>query len=397
MIKYLRFGLMFPVLLITLVTLVLGGPWMWTGFLLSLAFMVAGDELLPQDERLLVYERTEWLDALLFCTLPFLALVFLVLVWMVAPDGDPLGLASVVRRWTDWDMQVARERTSWLDIAGGMLSVMLMTGIGGITVAHELMHRNHGAMRAMARLLEVFSFDVPSHTAHIQGHHVLVGLPSDPSTSFRGESAYAFVARAVVTGNMFSWQTEAARLRRLGMRAFNWRNRFLQGHAMSTAMTAAAWWLSGWRGAAAFVGTALLAKCLLELINYIQHYGLVRVEGTPIAMHHSWNSNKCISSYMLCNATRHSSHHMDPQRPFWLTDPLQEAPAMPYGYLTSVLIALVPPLWHRLMAPRLLHWDARYASPDECSLAAGQNRCSGIAPLMASAAAMHATPLERLQ
>ncbi len=164
---------------------------------------------------------------------------------------------------------------------------------------------------------------------------------------------------------------------------FSWRNRFLTGHAMSIGLTFVAYHMSGWRGVGVFIVTALLSKSVLELINYIQHYGLVRLEGTPIAMHHCWNSNKRVSTYLLCNATRHSSHHIDPYQPFWLLKPMPEAPTLPLGYFSSMFVALVPPVWHRLMASRLLNWDDHFASPEERHVAALHNERSGVRRLLA--------------
>jgi alkane 1-monooxygenase len=166
---------------------------------------------------------------------------------------------------------------------------------------------------------------------------------------------------------------------------FSWRNRFLTGHSMSIVLTVVAYHMSGWRGVGVFLVTALLSKSVLELINYIQHYGLVRVEGTPIAMHHCWNSNKRVSTYLLCNATRHSSHHIDPYQPFWLLRPMPEAPTLPLGYFTSIFVALVPPVWHRMMAVRLLKWDHEFATPEERAIAQRHNERSGVRCLQAAA------------
>ncbi|HLX01324.1 MAG TPA: alkane 1-monooxygenase [Trinickia sp.] len=371
MLKYVRYLLMFPLLIVALAGIAAGGSWMWSGLMVSLIVVVGGDAMLSDDPVLPAYSMPELLNGVLFSTLPFIAALFVLLVWMTAPSGDPLGLAHAVRGAAGWDLLAARSRTETGDLAGGVLSVVLLTGIAGINMAHELMHRSSPVMRAMGRLLQVFSFDVPGHIAHLNGHHVLVGTRNDPSTARRGESSWIFLVRAIFTGNVFSWQTERDRLGAQGHAAFSWRNRFLQGHASSMGATAIAWWMSGWRGALTFVVTAVLSKALLELVNYIQHYGLVRVEGTPIEIRHSWNSNKRMSTYLLCNVTRHSWHHVEPALPFWAIRPMPEAPTLRHGYLTSILIALVPWVWHRHMARPLADWDAHHASQAESRLASG--------------------------
>lgn len=386
MLKYIRYCLMFPILLASILGLMAGGPWMWSGLCLCLVLVVGGDELLPEDPTLPSYRYPRLLNVILFSTMPFIALHFLILIWMCAPAGDPFRLAATVREFGDWNLLEARDRSGPQHLLGAVLSTVLMTGVAGINMAHELMHRNHPAMKFMSRLLQVFSYDVPGHISHLNAHHVKVGMHDDPSTGRRGESSYAFVVRAIVAGNLFCWAVETARLRAQGKRPFSWHNRFIQGHALSVAMTAVAWYMSGWRGAVVFVVTALLSKALLELVNYVQHYGLVRAEGAPIAIRHSWNSNKRMSTYLLCNVTRHSYHHVEPALPFWGIEPAPNAPTLRFGYLSSILLALVPALWHRLMAQPLRDWDERHANPEERRIAMECNRRSGVRKLVALAA-----------
>ena len=115
--------------------------------------------------------------------------------------------------------------------------------------------------------------------------------------------------------------------------------------------------------------SALISKILLETINYIEHYGLVRVEGKPVRPRHSWNSNTFISSAFTFNLTRHSAHHEKAHLPYWKLSPYQDAPKMPYGYLTTFFFALLFPwLYRRMMTKKLLDWDQNYASEGEREL-----------------------------
>lgn len=384
MFKYLRYCIMFPLLALSVIGLAMGGPWMWMGLTVSLFVVVVGDELLSADPTLPSYSHPEFLNLFMFCTLPFIAAMFALLIWMCAPSSDPLHLAALVKWLSGWDMLAARDQTRTVHLVGGVLTTVLLTGIGGINMAHEMMHRSHPLMRLWSRTLQVFSFDVPGNIAHLNAHHVRVGLPDDPSTGHRGESAYAFVFRAIVMGNLYGWKVEVARLQRLGKGPLNWQNKFLQGHALSVLATALAYFMSGWIGTVVFVCTAVLSKSLLELVNYIQHYGLVRLEGAAIGIRHSWNSNKRISTYLLCNVTRHSYHHVEPALPFWLIEPAPNAPTLSFGYLTCVLLTLVPPLWHRIMSSKLQEWDAVHATPEERALAQAANLRSGISRLAVS-------------
>ncbi len=136
--------------------------------------------------------------------------------------------------------------------------------------------------------------------------------------------------------------------------------------------------IGGWRGAAFFTACALAGKSLLEIVNYMEHYGMVRNPETPVQPRHSWNTNRRISSWTMFNLTRHSHHHAQGEVPYQDLRPYPDAPMMINGYLTTIIVALVPPVWHRLMTPKVLAWDRDYATSEERKLAAGANARSGI-------------------
>ncbi|EYS81202.1 hypothetical protein CF68_17470 [Cupriavidus sp. SK-4] len=124
--------------------------------------------------------------------------------------------------------------------------------------------------------------------------------------------------------------------------------------------------------------SALLGKALLEVVNYMEHYGMVRDPDTPVLPHHSWNTNKRVSSWAMFNLTRHSHHHAQGEVPFQDLRPFPAAPMMINGYLTTMVIAMIPPLWHKLMTPKVLAWDRDHASAQELELARQANARSGI-------------------
>ena len=138
---------------------------------------------------------------------------------------------------------------------------------------------------------------------------------------------------------------------------------------------------AGWVGLVAFFAASWFGKCYLEAINYIEHYGIVRVPGTPIEPRHSWNCTHRISSWLLFNLPRHSHHHAMGDKPYWELRSYQDAPQMPFGYLTMIYIALIPPLYRKLVHPRLQDWDRRYAVPAEYRLIEAANKASGMADL----------------
>jgi alkane 1-monooxygenase len=147
---------------------------------------------------------------------------------------------------------------------------------------------------------------------------------------------------------------------------------------MSLALVACAYAMGGWRAAAFFCACALWGKALLEIVNYMEHYGMVRDPATPVQPRHSWNTNRRVSSWAMFNLTRHSHHHAQGEAPYHELRPLPDSPMMINGYLTTIVIALVPPLWHALMTPRVLAWDREFATDEERRLAARANARSGV-------------------
>ena len=110
-----------------------------------------------------------------------------------------------------------------------------------------------------------------------------------------------------------------------------------------------------------FLGQAVFAKFVLEIVNYMEHYGLARNSNQKIGPEHSWNTNKRMSTMVLFSLTRHSAHHEKPRRKYWKLDAYVNGPKMPFGYLTTLLVCLIPPLWFHIMASKLSDWDQKYA------------------------------------
>lgn len=381
--NHLRFLLPYPLLVVTLAGIRANGVWMWSGIALLVVLALCGDELLPGDPGAPQDYVPVALDALLFATLPLIVALYVALIWQAVPPHELPAIAVDLQAWLGWQ---PGGNAGWAALAGGILSTSFMVGIAATNVAHVLMHQRNPLAVMFGKILLLFSFDVPLVISHLYGHHVNVGTREDHTTARRGESSYAFIWRSAVDGNLNAWRIEAARLRERGYASCSWRNRFLRGHLGSAIVAGGAWCLGGWAGMAVFLVCAVLSKSILELINYIQHYGIVRRPGTCIGLRHSWNSDRPVSTFLLFNVTRHSHHHAEPEMPFWGLQSYPDAPFLPKGYLTAICIALIPPWWHRHMAPALLDWDARFATPEEHVLAVEENRLSGVRQLIAAGA-----------
>ena len=134
----------------------------------------------------------------------------------------------------------------------------------------------------------------------------------------------------------------------------------ITGYMMSAFWCAVFYYAGGAFGLILFLGQAAFAKFILEIVNYMEHYGLSRKPEHPVGPEHSWNTNQRMSSMVLFSLTRHSSHHEKPKVKFWDLDPYDNAPQMPYGYLTTLVICLIPPLWYKIINPGLNEWEQKY-------------------------------------
>lgn len=243
------------------------------------------------------------------------------------------------------------------------LAVGIVGGAIGITFAHELIHkpttleRNAGGV--LLALVAYGGFKVE----HIYGHHVDVATPRDTSTARVGQSAYAFLLRSFILNPLRAWQLAGERLHARGLPRWHWRNEMYLWHGLTLAFAAgmAAW--QGTAGLAFFALQAFVAISLLELVNYIEHYGLLRQQLPDgryerVTPRHSWNDSHRLSNLALLNLQRHSDHHAFAARRYQLLRHHEDAPQLPCGYASLVLLALVPPLWRRLMDPRVAAWKA---------------------------------------
>jgi alkane 1-monooxygenase len=245
-----------------------------------------------------------------------------------------------------------------LELVGATLSVGATTGAIGMAVAHELIHRRHGYARAFGAIL-LASVTYPHFAIeHVKGHHRHVGTPRDPATARLGESLYRFVPRSVVGGLISAWQIERLRLWEREAGTWSRHNVMLRYAALVLATYGAIAIVLGPLALALFAGQSLVAIAALEVINYIEHYGLLRKKSSAyeyerVKPEHSWDSPNRISNWMLMNLPRHSDHHLSAAKRYQSLELLTHAPRLPGGYGAMFLLALVPPLWFRVMDPRV--------------------------------------------
>jgi len=379
---YLKFFSFHLVGLFSTAALLAGEHFVTAGLLTVLALYVLGDALFGDDASTPTFRHPKVLTAQLWLALPLLALIVFTAVWSVS-STDFGGFGALIESLTGFDALAARAATGWGHHVSGLVLTGLMIGMVGTIPAHELTHRTWDPVSMfIGRWLLAFSFDTVFAIEHVYGHHRYVSTTVDPATAPRGRTVYAHVLISTLKGNVSAWEIEVERLRKKRLPVLSHHNAFLRGHLMSAALIVAAYAVGGWVAAGFFVLCALWGKALLEIVNYMEHYGMVRSPEVPVQPRHSWNTNRRVSSWSMFNLTRHSHHHAQGEVPYHELSPYPDAPMMISGYLTTILITLIPPLWHRLMVPKLIAWDRDHASDEEKKLAAEANAHSGIPALM---------------
>jgi len=381
---YLKFFLFHGVGLLSVVAILAGGPLISAGLLSILALYMVGDALCGDDTSTPTYRHPWVLTAQLWLALPLLSFIVFSAVWSVCP-GDPLGFGRWLSLATGFDLLAARAATAPVHHVSAWIVTGLMIGMVGTIPAHELTHRTWDRVSMfVGRWLLAFSFDTTFAIEHVYGHHRYVATEEDPATAPRGRNVYFHIVASTIEGNLSAWRIERDRLEERHLTVWSWRNAVLRGHLMSAALVAGAWAMGGWQAAAFFTACALWGKALLEIVNYMEHYGIVRNPATPVQPRHSWNTNRRISSWSMFNLTRHSHHHAQGEVPYQELRPYADAPMMINGYLTTLVVAMIPPLWHHLMTPKVLAWDRDFATDEERRLAARASARSGLPTLRRS-------------
>lgn len=345
----LRYGSANFLLVLGAAALFVGGWAIWGVLAFALVFGSFADEVSGDDDLSLKKSRCVFCTVNLYLTLPLVAL-----------------LAALLVRFATLRPNLTE---NWLETVGALWLTGYLFALAGATVAHELTHRNDSKLAKLsAYLLLGFTGNASFLIYHIYTHHRQVGTYDDAATARRGERLRTFMVRTLSQQFAQAARFEASRLRRNGLSPYSWRNELILAHLVPLAILALAGIFGGWKGMLVIFLAGVIGRAFHELINYVQHFGLVRVENTPIRPHHSWDCYRTISNAVHYNLPRHSDHHMFATRPFWQLDVQQGAPTLPYGYQTMAFIALTPPLWRYMMKRLLIDWDKRFATEAELAV-----------------------------
>ena len=320
------------------------GPFLIYILLPSLDLRFGPDGQNPPDE---VMERLENDKYYRYCTYVYIPFQYASVI-----VGAYLFTASDLS-WLGYDGAL-----SWPARIGLALSVGTLGGIG-INTAHELGHKKDSLERWLSKITLAQTWYGHFYIEHNRGHHVRVSTPEDPASARFGETFWEFLPRSVWGSLRSGWQLEAQRMRRMGKSPFNIRNDVLNAWLMS---------LVCWGVLVAVFGPALIpfiviqavyGFTLLETVNYLEHYGLLRQKTANgryerCSPEHSWNSDHLVTNLFLYHLQRHSDHHANPTRRYQILRSIDDAPNLPSGYASMISLTYFPPLWRKVMDHRVL-------------------------------------------
>ena len=286
---------------------------------------------------------------------------------VAAMEADPyyrrLAMATVPVYWASYIATVAFIGTQdlpWWSYLALILGVGTING-GAIALGHELGHKPDRWDQAMGSLANNVVGYAHFRIEHNRGHHTWVATPDDPASARYGESIYAFALRELPGAFVRGWREEAARLEKRGAAVWSPGNEILRGYALTSIFAGALIAIFGWKVAPFILAHHFIGWYSLTQANYVEHYGLLRQKlpngrYEAVEPRHSWNTNHIFSNLVTFHLQRHSDHHAHPMRPYQSLRDFADAPRLPSGYPGMFVLAAIPPLWFRVMDPKVMAW-----------------------------------------
>lgn len=243
------------------------------------------------------------------------------------------------------------------EVVGRVLSMGLVTTFA-INLAHELGHRQTWGEQFLSKLMLLTTLMMHFFIEHNRGHHKNVATFEDPSTARKGETVYAFWFRAILNEYLSAWRLEKKRLEVIKQSNFSLQNEMVQFQIIQVLFVGFIYYLFGGLILTAFLFNAAIAYVSFETVQYLEHYGLQRKKNEKgrherVKAHHSWNSNHVFGRLMMFNLSRHSDHHFKAHKKYQVLNHHDDAPQLPTGYPGMMILSLIPPLWFRVMNPKL--------------------------------------------
>ena len=256
------------------------------------------------------------------------------------------------------------DELNWAGRIGWIISLGLAIAALALCPAHELIHRETLFERLTGGFLIAFVCNAGLKIEHIRGHHVKAATPEDTYSAKLNQTFYHFLLQGLYGTIVHAWFTEGKRLKRHGFPIISLHNELLCWNAVSLVIAVLYYFVFGLFGSIFFIGQGLVALTAQQLINYIQHYGLSRRKLNDgcyekFSASHAWSCNFLISNMASFCLPRHTDHHLNPKRPYPFLSHFDQSPQMPLGYFGMFFLALIPPLWFKVMNRRLLAYNRK--------------------------------------
>ncbi|MDN3637844.1 alkane 1-monooxygenase [Simiduia curdlanivorans] len=326
---------------------------------------------------LYLIEPNTWLLALPF--LIFYGCVPLLDYWVGEDDSNPpesvvpqlesdpyyraITIALVPVIWVSFLFSawfIGSQDLRWFEVLMVSLSSGLICGFG-INLAHEMGHKTHWLSSNLAKTVLALSAYGHFTIEHNRGHHRFAATKEDPASARMGESIYQFVQREIPQCFLRAWHLETKRIAKKGHRPWSLANEIIQCALISVVLYASLLIAFGSIMLVYLAVVISFSAFQLTSANYIEHYGLLRQKNQtgryePVQPKHSWNSNHKVSNWLLFHLQRHSDHHANPTRAYQSLRTFDSAPQLPSGYFGMYILAYIPPLWRRIMDPKVMVW-----------------------------------------
>ena len=239
-----------------------------------------------------------------------------------------------------------------------ILSTGIVLGVNGINVVQELGHRQHSIERYLGKALLLPSQYMHFYIEHNFGHHLHAATPEDPATARYNQSVYSFWVTSIFRQYISAWQIQTKLLKNSKTHFFSLKNDMLWYLVFQISYLTIIFLFFGNIAVLFALASGVIGFILLETVNYIEHYGLRRLKTASgryerVKEIHSWNSNHVIGRIVLYELTRHSDHHYKSSKKYQILDCHDESPQMPFGYPTSMVLSMIPPLWFSIMNKRV--------------------------------------------
>ena len=339
--KDLKYLAAFSIPLMAIIGLIFKGVWVWVTPIFAFVCIPILELVFPIDNKNLEYNEVDTklkktiFDWLLYFNLP---VVYSILIY---------GL-----------LLVSTSSLETYELIGLIVSVGIVLGVNGINVGHELGHRQTTNERFIGKALLLPSFYMHFYIEHNYGHHLHAATPEDPATARFNQSVYSFWFTSTVRQYFSAWKIQIKLLKNNNLSFISLKNDMLWFTILQLAYLLAVLLLFGIKTFVFAVATGVVGFILLETVNYIEHYGLLRQQTKSgryerVKEVHSWNSNHVVGRIVLYELTRHSDHHYKSSKKYQVLDCHEESPQMPFGYPTSMVLAMLPPLWFKIMNKRI--------------------------------------------